>query len=80
VEARKYWLLVKNSSTEFLTKNPQRAISRDELLDKVWGYENYPSTRTVYNHMLRLCQKLEKDPSHPSHFLTVHGPGYKFVP
>jgi DNA-binding response OmpR family regulator len=65
---------------EFLTKNARRVISRDELLDKVWGYENYPCTRTVDNHMLRLRQKLEIDPSHPSHFLTVHGLGYKFVP
>jgi len=65
---------------EFLTKNAQRVISRDELLDKVWGYENYPNTRTVDNHILRLRQKLETDPSHPSHFLTVHGLGYKFVP
>jgi len=65
---------------EFLTKNALRVISRDELLDKVWGYENYPCTRTVDNHMLRLRQKLERDPSHPSHFLTVHGVGYKFVP
>ena len=64
---------------EFLTKNAQRVISRDELLDKVWGYENYPCTRTVDNHMLRLRQKLESDPSHPTHFLTVHGLGYKFV-
>jgi DNA-binding response OmpR family regulator len=65
---------------EFLTKNAERVIPRDELLDKVWGYENYPRTRTVDNHMLRLRQKLEKDPSQPSHFLTVHGLGYKFVP
>jgi DNA-binding response OmpR family regulator len=65
---------------KFLTKNAQRVISRDELLDKVWGYERYPCTRTVDNHMLRLRQKLEIDPSHPSHFLTVHGLGYKFVP
>lgn len=65
---------------EFLTKNAQRVISRDELLDKVWGYESYPCTRTVDTHMLRLRQKLEIDPSHPSHFLTVHGLGYKFVP
>jgi DNA-binding response OmpR family regulator len=65
---------------EFLTKNAQRVISRDELLDKVWGYENYPCTRTVDNHMLRLRQKLENDPSRPSHFLTVHCRGYKFVP
>jgi DNA-binding response OmpR family regulator len=65
---------------EFLTNNSQRVISRDELLNKVWGYESYPCTRTVDTHMLRLRQKLEIDPSHPSHFLTVHGLGYKFVP
>jgi len=65
---------------EFLTKNAERTISRDELLDKVWGYQDYPCTRTVDNHMLRLRQKLESDPSHPSHFLTVHRVGYKFVP
>jgi len=65
---------------EFLTKNAERTISRDELLDKVWGYQDYPCTRTVDNHMLRLRQKLEGDPSRPSHFLTVHGQGYKFVP
>jgi DNA-binding response OmpR family regulator len=65
---------------EFLTKNSQRVISRDELLNKVWGYESYPCTRTVDNHILRLRQKLEIDPSHPSHFLTVHGLGYRFVP
>ena len=65
---------------KFLAKNAQRVISRDELLNEVWGYQHYPCTRTVDNHMLRLRQKLETDPSHPSHFLTVHGQGYKFVP
>jgi DNA-binding response OmpR family regulator len=65
---------------EFLTKNAERTISRDELLNAVWRYQNYPRTRTVDNHMLRLRQKLESDPSHPSHLLTVHGLGYKFVP
>jgi DNA-binding response OmpR family regulator len=65
---------------EFLTKNAERTISRDELLDKVWGYRDYPCTRTVDNHMLKLRQKLESDPSHPLHFLTVHGRGYKFLP
>jgi DNA-binding response OmpR family regulator len=65
---------------EFLTKNADRTISRDELLDKVWGYQDYPRTRTVDNHLLRLRQKLESDPSHPLHLLTVHGLGYKFVP
>jgi DNA-binding response OmpR family regulator len=65
---------------EFFTKNAQRVISREELLNEVWGYQNYPYTRTVDNHMLRLRQKLESDPSHPSHFLTVYGQGYKFLP
>jgi DNA-binding response OmpR family regulator len=65
---------------EFLTRNAERVVSRDELLDKVWGYHAYPCTRTVDTHMLRLRQKLEGDPSRPSHFLTVHGQGYKFVP
>src|ERR1700731_4971354 len=64
----------------YLIKNSRRVISRDELLNKVWGYENYPCTRTVDNHILRLRQKLEIDPSNPLHFLTVHGIGYKFVP
>jgi DNA-binding response OmpR family regulator len=81
VEARRSRSLAKEFKTlEFLTKNAQRVISRDELLNEVWGYQNYPCTRTVDNHMLRLRQKLESDPSHPSHFLTVHGRGYKFVP
>ena len=53
---------------------------RDELLNEVWGYQNYPSTRTVDNHILKLRQKLEKDPANPVHFRTVHGMGYKFVP
>jgi DNA-binding response OmpR family regulator len=57
-----------------------RAISREELLNEVWGYQNYPSTRTVDNHILRLRQKLEPDPANPRFFLTMHGAGYKFVP
>jgi DNA-binding response OmpR family regulator len=65
---------------KFFAQNPGRVISRDELLNEVWGYQNYPSTRTVDNHILRLRQKLEKDPAFPMHFKTVHGAGYKFVP
>ena len=65
---------------KYLVDNARRVISRDELLNKVWGYENYPCTRTVDNHVLRLRQKLERDPSHPVHFRTVHGAGYKFLP
>jgi len=60
--------------------NPDRIFSRGELLYEAWGYKNYPSTRTVDNHVLRLRQKLESDPGQPVHFLTVHKVGYKFVP
>lgn len=65
---------------KYFTENPERVVSRDELLNQVWGYECYPSTRTVDNHILRLRQKLEKDPANPLHFRTIHGAGYKFVP
>src|SRR3954470_6449421 len=64
---------------KFMMHNAERAISRDELLNEVWGYQHYPSTRTVDNHILKLRQKLEKDPANPVHFRTVHGMGYKFV-
>ena len=64
---------------QFLVQNADRVITRDELLNEVWGYQNYPSTRTVDNHILKLRQKLERDPSSPTHFRTVHGMGYKFV-
>src|SRR5579863_5667206 len=52
---------------QFLVQNADRVISRDELLNEVWGYQNYPSTRTVDNHILKLRQKLERDPSSPVH-------------
>jgi two-component system, OmpR family, alkaline phosphatase synthesis response regulator PhoP len=64
----------------YLIKNPRRVISRDELLNEVWGYENYPCTRTVDNHILKLRKKLETEPSHPKHFHTVHSSGYRFLP
>jgi DNA-binding response OmpR family regulator len=65
---------------KFFAANPERVISREELLNKAWGYDNYPSTRTVDNQMLKLRQKLERDPGNPVHFRTVHGVGYKFIP
>jgi DNA-binding response OmpR family regulator len=65
---------------KFFSRNPERVISRSELLNEVWGYENYPSTRTVDNHIWRLRLKLEDEPSRPTHFLTIHGAGYKFLP
>jgi DNA-binding response OmpR family regulator len=65
---------------KFMAQNPGRVVSREELLNNVWGYQNYPTTRTVDNHILKLRQKLETDPANPIHFRTVHGVGYKFVP
>jgi DNA-binding response OmpR family regulator len=64
----------------FMTKHAHQVVSRDDLLHKVWGYQNYPCTRTVDNHILRLRHKLEANPGEPCHFLTIHGVGYKFAP
>jgi DNA-binding response OmpR family regulator len=64
---------------KYLVSSPGRVISREELLNEVWGYQNYPSTRTVDNHILRLRQKLEPDPACPRYLMTMHGAGYKFV-
>ena len=64
---------------KFFSQNLERVVTREELLNEVWGYQNYPSTRTVDNHILKLRQKIEKDPAFPVHFRTVHGTGYKFV-
>lgn len=65
---------------KFMIQNSERVLSREELLNHVWGYKNYPSTRTVDNHILKLRQKLERDPANPVYFRTVHSAGYKFVP
>ena len=65
---------------KYLVLNPNRVISRDDFLDQVWGYENYPCTRTVDNHILKLRHKLEAELANPVHFRTVHGTGYKFTP
>ena len=63
----------------YFVENAGRVLSRAELLNDVWGYDSYPNTRTVDNQILKLRQKLERDPTQPRHFLTVHGAGYKFV-
>jgi two-component system, OmpR family, alkaline phosphatase synthesis response regulator PhoP len=65
---------------KYFAQHPQRVLSRDQLLSDVWGYNSYPSTRTVDSHILTLRQKLERDPANPIHFVTVHHAGYKFVP
>jgi len=85
MELRRNGELVAMTSQEFkvlkfMIQNAERVLSREELLNQVWGYRNYPSTRTVDNHILRLRQKLEKDSANPLHFRTVHSAGYKFVP
>jgi len=64
---------------KFLMQAPEQVFSRDELLNRVWGYDHYPSTRTVDNHILVLRRKLESSPERPVYFLTVHGIGYKFT-
>ncbi len=63
-----------------LAGRPGEVVTRDELLNDVWGYENYPSTRTVDNHIASLRAKLEAEPAEPRHLITVHGVGYKLVP
>lgn len=63
----------------FLVENRGKVVGRDALLDKVWGYQATPLTRTVDVHLSSLRQKLEERPSKPRHFITVHGQGYKFV-
>jgi DNA-binding response OmpR family regulator len=68
-----------NLLTYFL-HNPDRALTRDMILNSVWGYESFPNTRTVDAHVVKLRQKLEPDPNAPRHFLTVHGVGYRFLP
>ena len=57
-----------------------RPVSRDEILDKAWDHDAYPTTRTVDNQIVTLRQKLEPDPAHPRHLLTVHGVGYRLKP
>jgi DNA-binding response OmpR family regulator len=64
----------------YLASRAGEVVSRDDLLNEVWGYESYPSSRTVDNHMAGLRAKLERDSSEPEHIKTVHGVGYKFVP
>ena len=59
--------------------NAGEVLTRERLLEEVWGYERYPTTRTVDAHLVRLRQKLEPNPEQPRFFLTVHGMGYRFV-
>ena len=71
--AKEFALLV------YFVSHPAETLSRDRLLNAVWGYDSYPNTRTVDTHILHLRQKVEVNPEEPSFILTVHGTGYKFV-
>jgi DNA-binding response OmpR family regulator len=64
---------------KFFTEHVDRVLTRELLLNEVWGYNAYPTTRTVDNQVLKLRQKLELDPADPKHLLTIYGAGYKFV-
>jgi len=63
----------------YLVEHRGEVLTRDRLLNEVWGYDQFPTTRTVDTHVLRLRQKFETDPEHPAYILTVHGQGYRFV-
>jgi len=64
---------------KFFRQHSGEAISREILIEKVWGLDVFPTTRTVDNHIAKLRKKIEPDPSRPQHILTVHGIGYKFI-
>jgi DNA-binding response OmpR family regulator len=65
---------------KFFTENTDRVLTREVLLNEVWGYNAYPTTRTVDNQILKLRHKLEPNPANPKHLLTIYGAGYRFVP
>ncbi|HJY85288.1 MAG TPA: response regulator transcription factor [Candidatus Acidoferrales bacterium] len=89
VDLRKHQVQRRGQAVEFSAKefqllkyflcHPGETLSRDRLLDEVWGYERYPTTRTVDAHIVRLRQKIEPNPEEPRFILTIHGVGYKFV-
>jgi len=65
---------------KMLVENAEKPVERNKLLDVIWGLEGFPITRTVDNHIVSLRRKIEPDPKHPRHIVTVHSIGYKFVP
>jgi len=64
---------------KYFLEHKGEVATRDELLDEVWGYDHYPTSRTVDNFIVKLRKKIEADPRHPRHILSVHGVGYKFI-
>jgi DNA-binding response OmpR family regulator len=65
---------------KLLAERSEQPVTRDEILDKIWGIEAYPSNRTVDNFIAKLRKKIEEDQKNPRHILTVYGYGYKLVP
>lgn len=63
---------------KYMIEHKGEVVTRDMLLDEVWGYESYPTTRTVDNYILAIRHKIEENPSKPKHILTIHTSGYKF--
>jgi DNA-binding response OmpR family regulator len=64
---------------KYFITHREEVITREALLDKIWGYEKYPTTRTIDNHILKLRKKIEEDPTHPEYILSVYGEGYRFI-
>ena len=64
---------------KLLIDRKNEVVSRQQILQAVWGYDVYPSTRTIDNFILSFRKKFERDPKHPTFFLSVRGVGYKFV-
>jgi DNA-binding response OmpR family regulator len=65
---------------KILVENAEAPVERNKLLDVIWGLEGFPITRTVDNHIVSLRRKIEPDPKHPRHIITVHSIGYRFIP
>ena len=90
LDFKKFHAIVNNEQTElsskefaimkYLIEHEQEVIHRHELLERVWGFEVTPTTRTVDNYILELRKKMEEDPSNPKHIITIRGAGYKFMP
>jgi DNA-binding response OmpR family regulator len=74
-----YMSLKEYEILKFFINHKEEVVSRNLLLDEVWGYEVFPTTRTVDNYIMMLRKKIEKNPSVPKHFLTIHSAGYRFV-
>jgi DNA-binding response OmpR family regulator len=64
---------------KYFILHPKEVITRDALLDKIWGYDSFPTTRTIDNHILKIRKKIEEDPSRPQYILSVYGGGYRFM-